>query len=50
MFSLVRGLAIISVGPVGLALVKLNPGVSVDDYALSKYTVSKSMEPVDISC
>lgn len=39
-FSLFRGAAILSVGPVGVALIRLGPSQIATTYALGKYQVS----------
>jgi len=38
-FSFFDGVAILSVGPVGTALLKLSPGVTKGAYAIGKYQV-----------
>lgn len=49
LFSFFDGIAILSVGPVGVALLKLQPGVQLDDYALGKYKVRFSCFCVDMA-
>ena len=39
MFSFVSGVAILSVGPVGTALIQFSPQVNRDDYAIGRYKV-----------
>ena len=39
LFSFFDGIAILSVGPVGTALLKLSPDVDVQAYAIGKYKV-----------
>lgn len=39
LFSGFGGIAILSVGPVGTALLKLSPGVEVDTYAVGRFKV-----------
>ena len=39
LFSFFSGIAVLSVGPVGVALLKLRPEVQLDEYALGKYKV-----------
>jgi hypothetical protein len=39
MFTLIRGLSILTVGPVGYSLIKLSPEVRPDSYGLGKYKV-----------
>ena len=39
MFSFASGVAILSVGPVGTALIRLSPQITLDDYAIGRYKV-----------
>lgn len=39
LFSFCEGWAILSVGPVGTALLNLSPQVDTEDYAIGKYKV-----------
>ena len=39
MFSFVSGIAILSVGPVGAALLRQSPQILVDNYGIEKYKV-----------
>lgn len=39
LFSFFEGWAILSVGPVGTALLNLSPQVKIDDYAIGRYKV-----------
>lgn len=42
LFSFFRGVAVVSVGPVGVSILQHSPGVTVDDYAIGKYKVSSA--------
>lgn len=39
LFSFFRGIAILSVGPVGISLLRLSPAITIDAYAIGKYQV-----------
>ena len=39
MFSFVSGIAILSVGPVGAALLRLSPETLINNYGIAKYKV-----------
>ena len=43
LFSFFTGIAILSVGPVGTALLKLSSEVDVQAYAIGKYKVSEKL-------
>lgn len=45
-FSFFRGAVVLSVGPVGVALLQLSPEVVLDEYAIGKYKVSVSYQRV----
>jgi len=43
-FSLFGGIAILSVGPVGTALLNLTPQINHEEYAIGKYKVNLSLQ------
>ena len=45
-FSFFRGVVVLLVGPVGVALLRISPEVSVDEYAIGKYKASLPFLPV----
>lgn len=50
LFSLVRGISVLSIGPVGTAITRLTPEVMKDQYALGKYKVRyHQITPQDMS-
>jgi len=44
-FSLFRGAAILSIGPIGVLLLKISPEVRMDKFALGKYKVGIILHP-----
>jgi len=43
LFSFFDGIAILSVGPVGTALLKISPDVDIQSYAIGKYKVNSML-------
>ena len=39
-FSFFRGVVVLSVGPIGTALLQSSPDIALDQYAIGKYKVS----------
>lgn len=50
LFSFVDGVAILSVGPVGTALVKMSSEVEVQAYAIGKYKVGDTCSLFVLAC
>jgi hypothetical protein len=44
-FSLIRGMSVLSIGPVGTAITRLTPDVMKNHYALGKYQVRRPLSP-----